>query len=85
MTDNEKALFHQFEMASHSEGYAQFLYQLMGGGIITKDQARETMEFFKAQMKRNIESNPYLTSEQKQHEISVREAKFNSLKVLMGL
>ena len=85
MTDNEKALFHHFEMASHSEGYAQFLYQLMGGGIITKDQARETMEFFKAQMKRNIESNPYLTSEQKQHEISVREAKFNSLSVLMGL
>lgn len=85
MTDNEKALFHQFEMASHSEGYAQFLYQLMGGGFITKDQARETMEFFKAQMKRNIESNPYLTSEQKQHEISVREEKFNSLRVLMGL
>ena len=63
MTDDEKALFYQFEMASHSEGYAQFLYQLMGGGIITKDQARETMEFFKAQMKRNIESNPNLTRE----------------------
>jgi len=31
MDDNEKALFHQFETASHSEGYAQFLYQLMGG------------------------------------------------------
>ena len=55
MTDNEKALMHQFEMASHSEGYAQFLYQLMGGGNITKDQARETMEFFIAKMKRDIE------------------------------
>ena len=85
MDDNEKALFHQFEMASHSEGYAQFLYQLMGGGIITKDQARETMEFFKAQMKRNIESNPNLTREQKDNEISSREAWFEASKAYWGL
>ena len=85
MTDNEKALFHQFEMASHSEVYAQFLYQLMGGGIITKDQARETMEFFKAQMKRNIESNPNLTREQKNNEISTREAWFEASKAYWGL
>ena len=85
MNDNEKALMHQFEMASHSEGYAQFLYQLMGGGIITKDQARETMEFFKAQMKRNIESNPNLTREQKDNEISTREAWFEASKALWGL
>lgn len=85
MTDNEKVLFHQFEMASHSEGYAHFLYQLMGGGFITKDQARETMEFFKAQMKRNIESNPNMTREQKDNEISIRESWYNSLKTAMGL
>lgn len=85
MNDNEKALFHQFEMASHSEGYAQFLYQLMDGGFITKDQARETMEFFKAQMKRNIESNPNLTREQKDIEISSREAWFEASKAYLGL
>ena len=85
MNDNEKALFHQFEMASHSEGYAQFLYQLMGGGNITKDQARETMEFFKAQMKRNIESNPIMTREQKDNEISIREAWFEASKAFWGL
>ena len=85
MTDNDKALMHQFEMASHSEGYAQFLYQLMGGGNITKDQARETMEFFKAQMKRNIESNPNLSREQKDNEISIREAWFEVSKTFMGL
>ena len=85
MIDNEKALMHQFEMASHSEGYAQFLYQLMGGGNITKDQARETMEFFKAQMKRNIESNPNLSREQKGYEIAMRESWFNALKTAMGL
>ncbi|MBR3427274.1 MAG: hypothetical protein IKG95_04980 [Bacteroidales bacterium] len=85
MTDNKKALFHHFEMASHSEGYAQFLYQLMGGGFITKDQARETMEFFIAKMKRDIESNPNLSREQKDHEISMRESWFNTLKASMGL
>lgn len=85
MTDNEKALFHYFEMASHSEGYAQFLYQLMGGGFITKDQARETIEFFIAKMKRDIESNPYLSREQKDYEIAMRESCFNALKVSMGL
>ena len=85
MTDNEKALMHQFEMAAHSLGTAQFLYNLMGGGCITKQQAKETLDFFVAKMKRDIESNPYLTSERKQHEISVREAQFNSLRVLMGI
>lgn len=58
MTDNEKALMRQIEMAAHSQGFAQFLYNMFGGGFITKDQAKETMEFFKALMKRNIESNP---------------------------
>lgn len=85
MNDNEKALMHQLEMAVHSQGVAQFLYNMFGGHLITKDQARETMEFFKAQMKCNIESNPNLTREQKDHEISIRESWFNAMKVSMGL
>ena len=85
MTDNEKTLLHNFEMASYSEGYAQFLYQLMGGSNITKDQARETMEFFIAKMKRDIESNTYLSREQKDYEIAMRESWHDALKVSMGL
>ena len=85
MSDNEKALMHQLEMTAHSQGFAQFLYNMFGGRFITKDQARETMEFFKAQMKRNIESNPNLTREQKDKEISIRESWYNSLKTAMGL
>ena len=57
----------------------------MGGGNITKDQARETMEFFKAQMKRNIESNPNMSREQKDNEISIREAWFEASKAYWGL
>ena len=36
-------------------------------------------------MKRDIESNPYLSREQKDHEISMRESWFNTLKASMGL
>ena len=46
MNDNEKALMHQLEMAVHSQGFAEFLYNMFGGQFITKDQDRETMEFF---------------------------------------
>ena len=83
--DNEKALMHQLEMDAHSQGFAEFLYNMFGGRLITKDQARETMEFFKAQMKRNIESNPNLTREQKDKEISISESWYNALKASMGL
>ncbi len=85
MNDNEKAMMHQLEMDAHSQGFAQFLFNMFGGRFITKDQARETMEFFKAQMKRNIESNPNLSREQKDYEIAMRESWYNALKVSMGL
>ena len=85
MNDNDKALMHQLEMEAHSQGFAEFLYNMFGGHLITKDQARETMEFFKAQMKCNIESNPNLTREQKDNEIATREAWFNALSKSIGL
>ena len=85
MTDNEKAMMHNFEMAAHSQGTAQFLYNLFGGGFVTKQQARETIDFCIAKMKRDIESNSYLSREQKDKEIAIRESWFNALKVSMGL
>lgn len=85
MNENEKALIHSFEMASHAQGTAQFLFNLIGGYCITKQQAIETMDFFISKMKRDIESNPYLTKEQKYNEISTRETLFNALKISMGL
>jgi hypothetical protein len=85
MIDNEKALIHQFEMAAHSLGTAQFLYNLFGGGFVTKQQAKETLKFCIAKMKRDIESNPNLSREQKDHEIAMRESWYNALKISMGL
>lgn len=85
MTDNEKALMHQLEMAAHSPGTAQFLFNLIGGGFITKQQAKETMDFCLAKMKRDIESNPNLTRGQKDSEIAIRESWFNALKTSVSL
>ena len=85
MNDSKKALIHQLEMAAHSQGTAQFLFNLFGGGFVTKQQAKETVDFCIAKMKRDIESNQYLSKEQKNHEIAIRESWFNALKVAMGL
>lgn len=85
MTDNEKAMLHHFEMAAHSQGTAQFLYNLFGGSFVTKQQAKETIDFCITKMKRDIESNSILSREQKDKEIALRESWFNALKTAMGL
>lgn len=85
MTDNEKAMMHNFEMAAHSPGTALFLYNLLGGGFITKQQTKETIDFCIAKMKHDIESNPYLSQEQKEKEIAMRDSWIKALKLSMGL
>lgn len=85
MTDNEKAMMHNFEMAAHSPGTALFLYNLFGGGFVTNQQAKETIDYCIAKMKRDIESNPYLSQEQKENEIAMRESWFKALKLSMAL
>ena len=85
MNDNQRILIHQLEMLAHSKEIAEFLYKLIGGGVITPQQIKETLDFCIAKMKRDIESNPNLTQEQKDYEISTRESLFNALKLSMGL
>ena len=69
MPDNKKILLHQLEMLAHSQKIAEFLYNLIGGGVITPQQVKGTMDYCIAQMKRDIESNPNLTQEQNDYEI----------------
>lgn len=73
------------EMAEHSNGAAQFLSSLVGGQYVTKEQAREAMDFLLASTKRNIESFPYATRQEKDAEIHRREMLMNMLKTQMGL
>ena len=83
--DEAKMVEYNVEMAQHVEGAIQFFNALFYGRFITKDQARETMDFLIAKTKRDIESCPNATREEKDAEIRRREFILNTIKASMGL
>lgn len=85
MIDEREILKHNLEMAGHANGAAQFLGSLIGGQYVTKEQAREAMDYLLASTKRNIESFPNVTRQEKDAEIYRREFLMNMLKQQMGL
>ena len=72
-------------MAEHANGAAQYLGALLGGRYVTKEQTREMIDFLFAGTKRNIESCPFATQEEKDAEIRRREYLMRILKMQMGL
>lgn len=72
-------------MAEHANGAAQYLDALLGGRYVTKEQTRDMIDFLFARTKRNIESCPFATQEQKDAEIHHREYLMRMLKTQMGL
>lgn len=85
MVDETKILLHSAEMAEHANGAAQYLGALLGGRYVTKEQTREMVDFLFAGTKRNIESCPFATQEEKDAEIHRREYLMRILKMQMGL
>ena len=85
MIDEREILKHTMEMAEHATGAAQFLDSLIGGQYVTKEQTREAMDFLLASTKRNIESFPNATRQEKDAEIQRKEFLMNILKEQMGL
>lgn len=85
MIDEREILKHNMEIAEHANGAAHFLGSLIGGQYVTKEQAREAMDFLLASTKRNIESCPYATRQEKDSEIHQKELLMNMLKQQMGL
>lgn len=85
MVDEKKVLRHTAEMAEYANGAAQYLATLLCGRFVTKEQTRDMVDFLFARTKRNIESCPFATQEQKDAEIHRREMLLNALKPLMGL
>lgn len=69
MKDNSKILMYNMEMAEHANGAALFLNSLFSGQYVTKDQTRGAIDYLFARTKRNIESCPYATQEEKDAEI----------------
>ncbi len=85
MIDNKKILLYSSEMAEHANGAAQYLGALLGGRYVTKEQTRDMVDFLFAGTKRNIESCPFATQEEKDAEIHRREYLMRMLKTQMGL
>ena len=85
MVDEKKILLHNAEMAEHANGAAQYLGALLGGRYVTKKQTRDMLDFIFAEAKRNIESCPFVTQEEKDVEIHRREFLMGILKTQMGL
>ena len=85
MIDERKIMMYNAEMAERANGAAQFLSSLIGGQYVTKEQTRDMVNYLFAETKRNIESCPFATQEQKDAEIHHKESLLNALKPLMGL
>lgn len=85
MIDERERLKHNVEMVEHANGAVQFMGSLIGGQYVTKEQAREAMDFLLASTKRNIESYPNATRQEKDAEIRRKEYLMNILKEQMGL
>ena len=72
-------------MAKHANGAALYLDALLVGKYVTRDQTRDMVDFLFAGTKRNIESFPFATQDQKDAETRRREMLTNALKLFMGL
>ena len=83
--DEQKIAQYNMEMVEHANGAAQYLSALIAGRFVTRDQARDMADFILARTKRNIESCPFASQEEKDAEISRRENLMNILKMQMGL
>ena len=85
MIDERKILLHTAEMAEHANGAAQYLDALLGGRFVTREQTRDMVDYLFAGTKRNIESCPFASQEEKDTEIHHRKLLLNAMKPLMGL
>lgn len=85
MIDEKKVFMHTVEMSEHVNGAAQYLSALIGGRFVTREQARDMADYVLAQTKRNIESCPFASQEEKDAEIRRRVDLMNMLKLQMGL
>lgn len=85
MTDENKIAQYNVEMAEHANGAAQYLGALIAGRFVTREQARDMADYVLAQTKRNIESSPFASQEEKDSEIRRREILMSMLKSQIGL
>ena len=84
MIDEKKIAQYNMEMAIHANGAAPYLSAPICGKFVTQKQTRDMADYVLAQTKRNIESCPFSSQEEKDI-IHSRENLINFLKSQMGL
>ena len=72
MIDEREILKYNMEMAEHANGTAQFMSSLIGGQYATKELVCEAIDFLLASTKRNIESFPNATRQERCRDSSQR-------------
>lgn len=85
MIDEKKIAQYKAEMAEHANGAAQYLDAFANGKSVTRKHAREMADYVLAETKKNIESNPFASQEEKDAEILRRENLVKMLKSQTGL
>ena len=85
MTDEKEIARYNAEIVEHANGAAQYLDALAYGKFATREQAREMADYVLAETKKNIESCPHASQEEKKAEIQRRENLVKLLKLQTGL
>lgn len=78
--DMNKVNLYNSEMFLHSFAAAHVVGSIFLGRFFTRGQIQETFDFFSANVKRNIECNPWLTDFEKENNKHQCDIYFNSLK-----
>lgn len=84
MIDEKKIAQYNMEMAEHADGAAQYMNAFANGKSITREQASDMADYL-AKTKKDIESNPFASQEEKNAEIRRRENLVKILKSQTGL
>lgn len=84
MINQAKLNMYAAEMLRTSFSAAHFFGTLFFGGYYTKEQLRETIDFFCAQKKRNIENDFWATDAEKENKKRNCDAFYSSLKSQLG-
>ena len=85
MIDEKKKAQYNMEMAEHADGAAQYMNAFANGKSITREQASDMADYVLAKTKKDIESNPFASQEEKNAEIRRRENLVKILKSQTGL
>lgn len=85
MIDEKKIAQYNAEMAEHADGAAQYMNAFANGKSITREQASDMADYVLAKTKKDIESTPFASQEEKNAEIRRRENLVKILKSQTGL